>query len=412
MEKFRFDKTAIFEILSKTISEGMVIINEDQVIVASNEATDTIFGYDRNELIGKNLNILIPPKYRKMHPRKVREFMQKKQSRLMGHGEDIFGIKKNNVTFPLEAGLNPFQIGKDQYTLALITDISLRKKQEQEILRLNSKLNQLVNERTEELRKIIRDLRKEISKRKKAESQIKEALQKERELGELRTKFLSLVSHEFKTPLSVILSSATLAGKYTTTEQQEKREKHIKTIKLQIKTLNNILNDFLSIERLNTGKDTYKRKVFPLSRLINHVIYDANMLSKEGQIINYPNNIDNITLYFDEEILKQALTNLINNAIKYSPENSVIDIEVTEQEENLNIHVRDQGIGIPEKEQKFIFDPYFRAENALLQKGTGIGLNIVKGHLENLNSTISFKSKESEGSTFSISLPFLKNENG
>src|SRR5699024_9404000 len=185
-----------------------------------------------------------------------------------------------------------------------------------------------------------------------------------------------LVSHEFKTPLSVILSSATLVGKYTSGEQQDKRDKHLNTIKLQIKTLDNILNDFLSIERLNAGKDTYKREYFPLSRVINNVIYDANMLSKEGQIINYPKNIDNIVLFFDENILKLSLTNLINNAIKYSAKNSIIDIKVTKDKDKLKIDVIDKGIGIPEEEQKFIFDPYFRAENALFQKGTGIGLNI------------------------------------
>ena len=246
--------------------------------------------------------------------------------------------------------------------------------------------------------------------RKEAENKIKESLRKERELNDLKTKFLSLVSHEFKTPLSGILTSTTLIGKYTQTEQQEKREKHLKTIKNKVKYLNNILDDFLSVERLETGKVNYKFSSFPLSKVTNEVIYDANMLLKDGQKISYPKNIDEIILDFDEKILELILTNLINNAIKYSPENTTISIEAFTQENMLSIIVKDQGIGIPEKEQKYIFKRYFRAENALLNQGTGIGLNIIQSHLENLGGNIIFTSKENEGSTFTVTLPLTSNQ--
>src|SRR5699024_421963 len=181
------------------------------------------------------------------------------------------GLKKNGEVFPVEAGLNPFTVEGDNFVMALVTDISVRKKQEEEILRLNNKLGQLVEERTENLRETIIDLKEEVKRRTLAESKIKKSLKRERELGELKTKFLSLVSHEFKTPLSVILSSATLTGKYTKADQQNKRDKHLKTIKLQVKTLNNILDDFLSIERINADKATYNMKDFPLSRVFNNV---------------------------------------------------------------------------------------------------------------------------------------------
>ena len=140
------------------------------------------------------------------------------------------------------------------------------------------------------------------------------------------------------------------------------------------------------------------------------MIYDANMLLKDGQKISYPKNIDEIILDFDEKILELILTNLINNAIKYSPENTTISIEAFTQENMLSIIVKDQGIGIPEKEQKYIFKRYFRAENALLNQGTGIGLNIIQSHLENLGGNIIFTSKENEGSTFTVTLPLTSNQ--
>lgn len=323
----------------------------------------------------------------------------------MGHGRDLYGRRKDGSVFPVEAGLNPFEIYGSKYVMALVTDISVRKGQEREIIELNMQLEQKVEARTKELKQTIKELKEEVAKRKEAEYKILESLRKERELNELKTKFLSLVSHEFKTPLSGILTSATLAGKYTETDQQDKREKHLKTIQSKVKYLNNILNDFLSIERLESGKATYKFDTFPLSKVVNEVIYNANMLLKEGQRINYPQNIDDISVNFDEKILELSLTNLINNAIKYSPAHTLIDVEVIKEKEALTIKIIDEGMGIPEKEQKYIFNRYFRAENALLDQGTGIGLNIVKSHLESLGGTIIFESEEGKGSTFTITFP-------
>jgi signal transduction histidine kinase len=242
----------------------------------------------------------------------------------------------------------------------------------------------------------------------KRTAQLEEALLKEKDLNELKTKFLSLVSHEFKTPLAGIFSSANLLEKYTLTEQQNKREKHVNTIKSKVKYLDNILTDFLSVERLESGKVNYKFSDFPLSKVINEVVYDANMMLKDGQKINYPKNIDSINLNFDEKILELILTNLIGNAVKYSSEKSIIDIDVVEGE-YLEIIIKDQGIGIPQNEQKHIFNRYFRAGNALVSQGTGIGLNIVKSHLENLGGSITFISKENKGSTFIMSIPVENN---
>lgn len=395
----------IFRILLDAISEGIIIVNHQQHIVVSNEVADRMFGYAAGELLGKDLNVLIPKEYKASHPVEVQAYFVDTDTRQMGHGRDLFGLRKDKSVFPVEASLNPFQVEDEWYVMALVTDISLRKKHEKQILELNVQLEQKVEKRTAALIKSISELEAEVAKRKEAEHKISEALRKERELSELKTKFLSLVSHEFKTPLSGILTSAALIARYTQTDQQDRREKHLKTIQSKVKYLDNILNDFLSVERLESGKATYKFDVFPLSKVVNEVIYSANMLLKEGQRIKYPENIDHIFLRFDEKILELSLTNLVNNAIKYSPEFTTIDFEVEEKGERLIIKITDQGIGIPKEEQKFVFNKYFRAENALLIQGTGIGLNIVKSHLENLDGTISFESEKDKGSTFIISIP-------
>ncbi|TSE06544.1 MULTISPECIES: PAS domain-containing sensor histidine kinase [Aquimarina] len=401
-----FEKQSnIFRLLSEGVSEGIVVVNEDQVIVACNGSANEIFGYETDELIGKPLNILIPREHHKEHKGHFEGFVRNKEKRSMGNGRDIHGVRKDGTKFPVEAGLNPFSIYGNNYVMALVIDISFRKEQERQIRELNARLEERIEERTEKLHSTIEELKEEVKLRMEAEAKAKEALEKERDLNELKTKFLSLVSHEFKTPLSGILTSATLAGKYTQTEQQEKREKHLGTIKNKVKYLNNILNDFLSIERLETGKVCYKYSSFPLSKVINEVIYNANMLLKDGQRINYPKDIDGYVIEFDEKILELVLSNLINNAIKYSGEHTTIDLEVGFEDNILTFTIIDQGIGIPEKEQGFIFKRYFRAENALLDQGTGIGLNIVKTHLENLGGSIIFKSEENQGSTFTVTIP-------
>jgi hypothetical protein len=373
-----FEKNSnIFNLLSEGISEGIIVVNTKQEIVATNSSTEEMFGYNKDELIGKSLDYIIPKRYHHKHKGHFSNFMKKSEKRNMGRGRDLSGLRKNGEEFPVEAGLNPFALYGNRYVMALVTDITDRKNYTQN-------LEQTVQERTK---------------------QLTDALEKEKELNELKTRFLSLVSHEFKTPLSSILTSVTLLSKYKETEQQEKRDKHVETIKSKVRQLDTILNDFLSVERLELGKVNYVVEDFPLSRVINEVVYDANMLLKTGQQIRYPDNVDEVVITFDEKTLALALSNLLQNAIKYSSEDSTINILFTIEKEFLVLEVIDQGIGIPQEQQKYIFDRYFRAENALLSQGTGIGLNISKQHLANLDATLTFESQENIGSTFTIHIP-------
>jgi PAS domain S-box-containing protein len=409
-----FKNQEIFNILFEAIPEGIIIVDEKQYIVAANSSTEKMFGYHHGELTNKPLNILLPARYQTTHKNQFNYFISRLNNRKNTRGLYLFGLTKNSLEFPVEIGLNPFELYEKEYIMALVIDMTLRRETEIKIDSLTVDLTEKVKKGTAELQNTIKQLKavnrnykKELNRRIDVENKLKESLKKERELNELKSKFLSLVSHEFKTPLSGILTSAILLEKYQLTEQQEKRDKHLKTITDKVQYLNGVLNDFISLERLDSSNENYKFKTFNLSKVINEVVYDANMLLKTGQHISIPENASDFVLYQDEKVLENILSILIYNAIKYSPENSEIDLRISKNAKNIIFTIKDQGMGIPINDQKFVYNRYFRGENALNIQGTGIGLNIVKEHLKNLGGTINFISTENKGSIFFVELPII-----
>ena len=405
----------ILNILFEAIPGGIFIVDQETNIVAVNAVAEKMFGYEKGELIHQPKDILLPKRYLSTHKNQLNYFTNQLNSGKNTRGLYLFGLTKNNTEFPLEISINSFTIYEKEYLMVLVIDMTIRRETEKKIDSIKVVLEEKVKKGTAELQNTInqlkevnRNYKKELNRRIGIEIKLKEALKKEKELNELKSKFLSLVSHEFKTPLSGILTSAILLEKYQLTEDQKKRDKHLNTITSKVQYLNNVLNDFISLERLDSSNENYKFKNFNLSKVINEVVYNANMLLKSGQRINIPPNTSDYVLYQDEKILEIILSVVIYNAIKYSPENSEIDLEISKNTKNIIFTIKDQGMGIPKNDQKFVYNRYFRGENVLNIQGTGIGLNIVKEHLKNLGGTINFISTENKGSVFFVQLPLIK----
>ena len=395
----------VFNISFGDVSVGIVILDAQQHIIETNESIVRMFGYKTKELHQLHLQVLFSDDYKIQLENQLKGFLNQRLQKQKERNLTIYGAHKSKSMFPVEVSLNIFKLCDKEYIMALVTDISARKEQEVKLSNLNAEFEQKILLRTKELNETISQLEHENMLRVDAEKDTNIAFRKERELNKLKTNFLSLVSHEFKTPLSGILTSTILLRKYNLAEQQEKRDKHIQTITDKVQYLNNILNDFLSLEKLETGNVNYNLSTFELGKVMKEVVSNANILLKEGQTINYPDHIDEISLLQDEKIIELTLSNLIHNAIKYSSENSVIAIKVSQDLDITTLEIIDDGIGIPKIDQKNIFNRYFRAENALLTEGTGIGLNISKTHIENLGGSINFESEENKGTTFTISIP-------
>lgn len=523
------DISNLYDVLFNTAAEGLIVADENGIIIKVNQQAEELFGYAPKELEGKSINQLIPQKYHERHKVHHSTYMKNPHKRSMGRGMDLFGQRKNDSIFPVEISLNYFVSENKKYAMALVTDITTRKIAEQKIIDLNQKLEARVEERTKELEKINNDLEEEIKDRKRIENQLNEsqnlysiiarnfpngtinvfdkelkyifvegkelyklgitgdkligtkfterlepdvakkidhelkdvfkgenktieleyrnnyyvlyavplksengkidrilvvetnisnqkkaetdmqlALEKEKELNELKSRFVSMASHEFRTPLSTILSSVTLIEKYREEKDEEKRKKHIYRIKSGINNLTGILNDFLSIDKLEEGKISAVFSKNNINDIGLELTEEMQAMTKLGQEIHYSHCSDEKYFFTDKQILRNILINLLSNAIKYSDENKIIEFTTAINKNELIFKVKDNGIGIPFQEQEHLFDRFFRATNATNIQGTGLGLNIVKKYLDIIDGTIGFESKENEGTSFTIK---LKNKN-
>jgi PAS domain S-box-containing protein len=402
------------EALFNNATIGIVVTNGKGTIINFNEQAEKQFGYSREEVLGRPVELLIPCHFRPQHQTYRDTFYHEPQTRMMGAGRDLHARRKDGSEFPVEISLSPYRVGQEHFVIAFVVDITVRKNDEltqfrqkeelkqqaAQILKMNGELERKVEERTGMLKETLMEL-------EQSKEDLRQALEKEKELGMLKSRFVSMASHEFRTPLSTILSSTSLARKYNTPDQEEKRHKHLSRIHDAVHNLTFILEDFLSLGRLEEGQVEAKPELVSPGDFVDeleNLIQEMRQIQKENQQIELSHHFEeDITV--DKKLLHNILINLISNAIKYSPENALIRVAFALEEGQLKIGVSDQGIGIPEADQKHLFERFFRAQNAQAIQGTGLGLHIVSRYLQLMNGNIGMTSKENEGTTFTLYIP-------
>lgn len=406
-----------FEALFNSASIGIIVVDAHGMIVMANDFANTQFSYHNNSMVGEVLEKIIPTRYHHKHVDHRNQYLDKPNARGMGMGMTLSALRKDGSEFPVEISLGHFNTNGIQYAIAYIVDITKRQENEEKIIKqqaemelvneemkkMNANLEIAVQERTNQLQLTLEELESN-------KEELTKSLEKEKEVNDLKSRFVSMASHEFRTPLSTVLSSISLLSKYSTTEDQPKRDKHIERIKSSVKTLTDILNEFLSLGKIEEGKVDVKSEVFDITHFIDNLIYEMSVLLKSGQEIKY-NHIGNPEVYTDSSLLKHVLVNLMSNAIKFSPENAFIQLETKVDKETTTFKITDQGMGIPAADQVHLFERFFRATNATNIQGTGLGLHIVGRYVEILNGIISYQSELEKGSTFTIVIPTkIKND--
>jgi len=405
------DSDVMMASLFANATEGIVLANRAGQIVLVNPFAEKMFGFTKQEMIGQQIEILLPNDIREKHVHHREGFHANPVNRNMGVGRDLFAKRKDGSVFPVEVSLSHYMLNDEAFVIAFVIDITVRKEHEEiqrqqkaelervtsEIKKLNSELEQKVADRTMMLRETLAQL--ETSK-----DELEHALEKEKELSDLKSRFVSTVSHEFRTPLAAVLSSASLLGKYTKEEDQEKREKHVARIKEGVKHLNMMLEDLLSLGKLEEGLVEAKKDTVPCKAFMDDFISDMKEILKHGQQIKFVHEGSD-EVFTDKRLLKNILLNLVSNAIKFSPEDSTIEVGCSNKKEQMVLTVKDNGIGISAEDQQHLFERFFRARNAANIQGTGLGLHIVSKYIELLNGKIELQSEENKGTIFTISIP-------
>ncbi|MCW3123854.1 MAG: hypothetical protein JWQ38_3346 [Flavipsychrobacter sp.] len=533
-----------FHALFNYASIGILITNASGEILMANKYIEQQFGYELGELIGKKVEILIPPRYGARHVKHREGYSENPHSRPMGLGMELSGLRKDGSEFPVEVSLGHYKIENDNYSLAFINDITQRKETEQAVIQLNAHLEEKVKEGSQSLAITVEQLSSQIketerkdaelervntflnniwnhagaiifvsdkagllqffnpsaekwlgysaaeaigklnvldfhleeelvqkahelsgrsgqtissgfdvfvtamalgvnnnqewhyvrndgstffvslnitqlkdnhnnvsgylgiaidiSEKKKAETELRAALEKEKELNELKSRFVSMASHEFRTPLSAVLSSAYLLSRYEKTEEQPQREKHIQRIVSSVTSLTEILNDFLSVGKIEEGNIEANYKEYDIKEQMHEIVQEVQHLLKKEQTISYQHNGTTSSVYMDASMMKHIVINLLSNAIKFSSEQSIIELLTETTKGKLALSVKDYGIGIPEEDIHNLSKRFFRSSNVTNIQGTGLGLHIVSKYAELMNGIINCKSELGTGTKFTI----------
>jgi PAS domain S-box-containing protein len=530
----------LLEAIFKSAIDGIIVINARGIIEMVNQAAADLFRYPAEEMIGRNVNMIVPSPHHNNHDQYIKRYLQTGERKIIGIGREVEGKRKDGSLFPLRLSISELRIGSDRKFTGIIHDLSEQKEAQKALEKEKEKaqmyfdlastfnfildrdghivqanqaaldfvglegseiigklwvnlvipmplphpeinftamasgerpfisffesqaqdhegtqhffawynnilydaqgqtsgfilsgtditrrrimemeLEDRVEQRTEELANAVnkllainQKLEFEIQERRtavdalqKKEIELRKAYEKEMELNQLKSRFVSMASHEFRTPLATIQSSADLIEVYEKGDQQPQRLKHIRRIRSAVSHLNNMLNDLLSLSRLEEGKIQTECVSFNLKGFCSSLMGEVDGLLKPGQSILHTQPIPDQVIQTDRKLLTNILLNLLSNAIKYSAEESTVHFDVQLAGNQLELIVRDSGIGIPREDQTHLFSRFFRARNVENIKGTGLGLHIVKHYVDLLEGKIGFQSEEGKGTTFRIQIP-------
>ena len=375
-----------FRQVVESAPNGMLMIDPQGTITMVNKQVEAMFGYSREELLGQPVELLIPQRFRLNHPRHRTGYFSAPASRAMGVGRELFGLHKDGTEFPVELGLNPIDTPKGQLALASIVDISPRKKTE-------------------------RDLAKAAQDLEWKNWELSEARDQAVRAGQAKTDFLATMSHEIRTPMNGVLGMTTLLLDTSLTPEQRD---YLQMLRDSGESLLRIINDILDFSKIEAGKFTIEHIPFDLRLTIEDTL-DILAPTAQGRQLELVGLIDAQTprtLIGDPGRIRQILTNLVGNAIKFTEHGEVL-IQVSQTDEDpgsvaLRFEVIDTGIGLSPEAQAKMFQSFTQADSSTARKygGTGLGLTICKRLVELMGGQIGLQSIAGQGTCIWFTIRF------
>ncbi|CAN5197362.1 PAS domain S-box protein [soil metagenome] len=392
------ENAALLHAIIENAIDGIITINERGIVETINPSACKLFLCTPQEVIGKNISTLMPPPDRDQHDEYLRRYQRTGEPHIIGIGRVVTGLRKDGTRFPFKLGVSEVPFLERKIYAGFIHDLSREREAEEQLQEYAAHLEELVEQRTLSLRNTVQALQQ-------AKEDVSILLEKEKDLGQLKSRFVSMASHEFRTPLSAVQLSASLIEKYAQPFDNPNISKHVGKIKNAVANLTAILNDFLSLEKLEVGKVEPTFHNFDLVKLAEEITEEMQLVAKQNQSIIYQHTGTGSIVRLDHNLVKNCVTNLMTNAIKYSGENTFIEFNTEINERHCIITVKDNGIGIPDTDQKHLFEAFFRAHNTGNIAGTGLGLNIVARYTKLMHGRIEFKSNINQGTIFTILFP-------
>ncbi|MCX6170334.1 MAG: PAS domain S-box protein [Ignavibacteriales bacterium] len=391
----------------RSTSDCISLTDINNNILFVNESFIKTYGYETKELIGKNIELVRAS----TNPDPSIE-MIKNATLQNGWFGELLNRKKDGTVFPISLSTSSVlnENGEPYALIGITRDITEYKKADIELQEHRNHLEDLVESRTKELDRINKKLQVEIEKEKEIEMMLQYSLEKEKELNELKTRFISIASHEFRTPLTSILSSAELIKRYGKKWSEEKFNEHADKIMSSIEYLTDLLDDVLTISRSESGKIIFNPLKIDLHLFCWDIIEELKFNEDKNHKLIFKYTADREIYELDPKLIRFIITNLLSNAFKYSPKGSTVELLVFSTYDSVVINVKDEGIGIPEEDKTHLFEPFYRTKNVGEIEGTGLGLSIVKRAVDLHDGVIKYFSELGKGTTFNIKLPRKKDE--
>lgn len=389
-----------------TAQEGILVINPQEQISYVNQRLSVLLGYDSEALLGSSVLTLI----HEADHATVQQLLTQHPTYDYQQHDVRFCSQDGSVRWTILSTSSMVGEGEQFLgTLGMITDITERKLAETALQAAHDDLEQRVTQRTLELAEANQELQVEIAERKRAEAEVRRALKKEQELGELKSRFITIASHEFRTPLSTILFSAGLLEKYGHKWAEERKLEHLQRIQGAVANMTQLLEEVLLIGKAEAAKLEFNPQPLDLEQFCRDLVEEIRLTTNDShQIVFHCPTPFNHEVYLDEKLLQHIFRNLLVNAVKYSPKGGTISLELSYTNREIVFQVKDQGIGIPLADQTRLFEPFHRGTNVGNITGTGLGLSIVKSCVDVHQGEISIVSELGIGTTFIVHLPLTQ----